>query len=83
MLKMSAQRRLSSTTCCTVLMKNLINARRKMHPACVHCLTGLARTQWYWQVRHLTRSPVCVLSDGVGVEAGVFVVPVGVVLCWR
>jgi len=46
----------------------------------VHCLTGLARTQWCWQVRHLTRSPVCVLSDGIGVEAGVFVVPVGVVL---
>ena len=44
---------------------------------------GLACTQWYWQVRHLTRSPVCVLSDGVGVEAGVFVVPVGAVLCWR
>ena len=83
MLKMSAQRWLSSTTCCTVLMKNLINARHKMRLACVHCLTGLARTQWYWQVHHLTRSPVCVLSDGIGVEAGVFVVPVGVVLCWR
>ena len=46
----------------------------------VCCLRGLACTQWYWQVHHLTCSPVCVLSDGVGVEAGVFVVPVGVVL---
>jgi len=61
-----------------IIIKNCINAGRKIYAQRgVHCLT-LAHTQWCW---HVPVHPF-ISFDGIGVEVGVgvLVVPTGIVL---